>query len=88
MRQIVNANSSYLIHLVDCSLADTIPEELPPNVTWKEIYKLAKHHSIDNLIFYSVEKLTKKPDEELYKKWRESRDKAIFKGITQLYERL
>ena len=61
MRQIVNANSSYLIHLVDCSLADTIPEELPPNVTWKEIYKLAKHHSIDNLIFYSVEKTLRRP---------------------------
>ncbi len=36
MRQIVNANSSYLIHLVDCSLADTIPEELPQMLLGKK----------------------------------------------------
>lgn len=87
MKQIVNANISYLIHLIGCALDNTIPEELPQDVTWKDIYQLAKYHSINNLIFYSIEKLAKKPDEELYKKWMESRDKAIFKGITQLYER-
>lgn len=87
MRQIVHTNSSYLIHLISCALNDTSPEELPENVTWEDIYRLAKYHSIDNLVFYSIEKLEKKPNEELYKKWMESRDKAIFKGITQLYER-
>lgn len=87
MKQIVNANISYLIHLIGCALDNTIPEELPQDVTWKDVYQLAKYHSIDNLMFYSIEKLAKKPDEELYKKWMESRDKAIFKGITQLYER-
>lgn len=87
MKQIVNANISYLIHLISCALDNTVPEELPENVVWKDIYELAKYHSINNLIFYSVEKLAKKPDEALYKEWKESRDKAIFKGITQLYER-
>ncbi len=87
MKQIVHTNSSYLIHLIGCALNNTSPEELPENVTWEDIYRLAKYHSIDNLVFYSIEKLEKKPNEELYKKWMESRDKAIFKGITQLYER-
>ncbi len=87
MRQIIHTNSSYLIHLIGCALDNTSPEELPENVTWQDIYKLAKYHSVENLVFYSVEKLEKKPDEELYKRWKESRDRAIFKGITQLYER-
>lgn len=87
MRQIVNTTISYLIHLVGCTLDDTSPEELPENVIWEDIYRLAKYHSIDNLVFYSIEKLEKKPDEELYKKWKESRDRAILKGINQLYER-
>lgn len=87
MKQIVHANSSYLIHLIGCALNDTSPEELPENVTWEDIYRLAKYHSIDNLVFYSIEKLEKKPNEELYKKWKESRDRAILKGINQLYER-
>ena len=64
MKQIVNANISYLIHLIGCALDNTIPEELPQDVTWKDIYQLAKYHSINNLIFYSIEKLAKKPDEE------------------------
>ncbi len=87
MKQIVHTNSSYLIHLIGCALNNTSPEELPENVTWEDIYRLAKYHSIDNLVFYSIEKLEKKPNEELYKKWKESRDRAILKGINQLYER-
>lgn len=87
MKQIVHTNSSYLIHLIGCALNDTSPEELPENVTWEDIYRLAKYHSIDNLVFYSIEKLEKKPNEELYKKWKESRDRAILKGINQLYEK-
>lgn len=87
MKQIVHTNSSYLIHLIGCALNNTSPEELPENVTWEDVYRLAKYHSIDNLVFYSIEKLEKKPNEELYKKWKESRDRAILKGINQLYER-
>ena len=87
MKQIVDKKVCYLIHLIKCALDDKISEELPQGVAWNDVYKLAKFHSIDNLVFYSVEKLSKKPNEELYKKWKESRDKAILKGITQLYER-
>lgn len=87
MRQIVNTYISYLIHLISCTLDNISPEELPESVTWQDIYRLAKYHSVDNLVFYSIEKLEKKPDKELYKKWKESRDRAILKGITQLYER-
>jgi len=87
MKQIVNKQISYLIHLISCVLDDKTPEEIPDKAVWKEIYKLASCHSVANIAFYGVDRLKNKPEEELYSKWRETKDKAILKGITQLYER-
>ncbi len=68
MKQIVNANISYLIHLIGCALDNTIPEELPQDVTWKDIYQLAKYHSI-NILYFIV-----------LKNWQKSQMKNCIKN--------
>lgn len=76
----------YVIHLVKCALKNEQPKEKPENLSWDEIFRLADRHMTANIIWYSVSKLTDKPDSELWKKWTEIKNKAVVKDITQRNE--
>lgn len=85
----VNTFSSevdYLIHLLNCVLRNEHPQEMPDTLNFEKLFELAQFHSVANLSFYAVEKLKKKPEPELMKKWAEVRDKAICKDIIQQTE--
>lgn len=77
----------YLIHLLKCGLNGEKPDEKPENISFEDIFRLAKMHSVANLAYYAVERLDEQPLQPLAGEWREVRDKAVVKGITQLYER-
>lgn len=77
----------YLIHLLKCGLNGEKPDEKPENISFEDIFRLANKHSVANLAYYSVERLDEQPLQPLAGEWREVRDKAVVKGITQLYER-
>lgn len=87
MKVINNELTGYLIHLLDCGLKGKKPEEKPEGISFEQIFDLACKHSVANLAYYGIEKLERQPEETLCKQWKEVRDKAIVKGITQLYER-
>lgn len=81
-----NNEWEYLIHLLSAVLEKKKPEELPEDMSFEQVLKLAKHHSVANMAYYGVEKLEARPDGELSKKWAEIRDKEIMKDIIQLTE--
>lgn len=87
MKIIYNETVGYLLHLLSCGLKGEKPMEKPEGVSFEHIFDLAFKHSVANLAYYSVEKLEHQPEESLKRKWKQVRDKAIVKGITQLYER-
>lgn len=76
----------YVIYLVKCALKNEQPKEKPENLLWNKIFSLANKHMTANIIWYSVSKLTDKPDSELWKKWTEIKNKAVVKDITQRNE--
>ncbi|MCM1316170.1 MAG: nucleotidyltransferase family protein [Alistipes senegalensis] len=76
----------YVIHLVKCTLKNEQPQEKPENLSWDKIFSLTQKHMITNIAWYSVNKLTGKPDSELWTKWTEIKNKAIAKDITQRNE--
>ncbi|MDE6664729.1 MAG: nucleotidyltransferase family protein [Ruminococcus sp.] len=76
----------YVIHLIKCALKNEQPKEKPENLSWDKIFYLADKHMTVNMIWYSVNKLTSKPDSELWKKWTELKNMAIVKDITQRNE--
>lgn len=78
--------ADYLIHLLNSVLKNDIPQEMPDDLSFEKLFKLADFHSVANISFYAVEKLKKKPEPELMKKWAEIRDKAIYKDIIQQTE--
>ena len=75
----------YLLHLVKCAIHNEQPDELPENLSFERAYQFGLHHQIANIAFYSVEKLEKKPQGELYAKWKACRNQAVILDINQRY---
>ncbi len=76
----------YLLHLLNAVLKKEQPEELPENLSFDRVFAIADSHSVANMAYYGIEKLTKKPTSDLQKKWAEIRDKALSKDIIQEME--
>ena len=66
-----NTNEGYFLHLLKCSLKSEQPCEPPEEIDFQIVFEIAMRHDVENLLFVSIDKLDKKPDVELYEKWRE-----------------
>lgn len=78
----IKTNEHYLLHLLSCALDNTSPMEKLEGVSWEDVFKQAERHSVANTACYSVEKLHDKPDDKLWKQWKEVRNKALVKDVT------
>ena len=76
----------YLIHLLSSALRNEKPGEKPDNISFEQLFSLARYHSVANMAFYSIERLENRPEKELFAKWTEVRDKEIMKDIIQSTE--
>lgn len=81
-----DSNSGYLFQLLRAVLKNEQPPELPENGSFEAVFALADHHSVANLAYYGIEKLSKKPEAELLKKWAKVRDREIMRDIVQSAE--
>lgn len=76
----------YLIELLKSELngeaAGEMPEECDPN----RLFALAEYHSVSGIALYALEKTKTTFNGEPYDEWRQSRDKAIVRDITQQME--
>lgn len=75
-------------YLAGCALHDTTAQ-LNDNVDLLELYRFCKFHSITSIVAMALDTVWKEnpADEEVMKKWRQSRDKAIRKNILLNAER-
>lgn len=73
----------YLIHLTACALKGIKSLEKPDELSFQLLLEHGISHEIANLAFYSIEKLLGKPEEKLYARFKEIRDRAIVKDINQ-----
>lgn len=79
-------NYAYLLKLLSSAINESSPEEPSEDIDFNFIYKAAKEHNILNTVFYSIERLNKKPEENLYKSWETARNKAFHRSLTQRAE--
>ena len=66
----MNAQRAYFIHLLASALNGVKPDEKPETVFFEDIYREAVRQNLISAIFCSVNKLYRKPDKELYDKWK------------------
>lgn len=79
-------NLCYLLKLLGCALNGTAPPEPDGDTDFEYIFSFAKEHNVANTAFYSVERLAKKPGQQLYKKWQNLRNKNYHKFLLQTME--
>lgn len=80
------STGKFLVALLAAVLNETEIPPLPADVTWENVYDLAKQHSVESMAFYGARSRLLE-DSELYIRWRKKRDQNIVQGITQLEER-
>ena len=78
--------NEYLIGLLRGLLKGQPPEELPEGCDFNRVFSLAQKHSVAGMAFYAAEALNSPPQGELAAAWRQVRDKALVKDITQQTE--
>ncbi len=76
----------YLIALLRAMLKSEQPPELLDDCDFGRVFVLAKHHSVAGMAYYAAEKLNAPPLGALAAEWRQVRDKALVKDITQQAE--
>ena len=69
----------YLCHLIKCAIDDRIPDKIPENVNLKRIYTIARHNSIEGVLYYSVSKLGISDSDGILEKWKTCLDTVIFR---------
>lgn len=79
-------DAQYLIRLLGALLRGETAPELPEECSYEQVFALAKRHSVAGMAYYAAETLNSPPAGELAAAWRQLRDKALVKDITQLTE--
>ena len=79
-------DNEYLIVLLKSLLHGDPAEELPEGCDFRRVFELAENHSVAGMAFYAAEALKLPPKGELAAQWRQVRDKALVKDITQQAE--
>ena len=82
----INTPEEYLIHLVGCGIKKIKPQENINRFDWSQLLSMSKFHGVANIVCYSIEKLDKKPPEDLMNKWKEIKNVEILKDIKQRVE--
>lgn len=73
----------YLIHLLYCAVHDTPPQEKPEDVSFENVFKIAKAHEVVPMAFQSVERLQQKPTDAAYYEWQVQYYFAIQRDVRQ-----
>lgn len=60
----------YLVHLIRCALQDKQPIEKPDKLSFDKVFEYGKEHEVANIAFISIQRLHKKPNDDLYTKWK------------------
>lgn len=79
-------NYEYLLELLKSALRGQQAPELPEECSFEKVLALAKRHSAAGMAYYAAEALKSPPTGKLAAEWRQIRDKALVKDITQQTE--
>lgn len=86
MREMIS-ESRYLVHLLRCAIRDEQPQELPQSLSFGKVFSLGRAHSVENIAYYSVSKLDRKPEAALYREWELRCNMALTRDVNQSFAR-
>lgn len=81
----ISVTQQALLYLLNCAVNERVPEELPEELDFKELYKLSKFHSVSAMVSYALDRgkyLTEAyMSQEMIQKWAAARIGAIRKNL-------
>lgn len=81
----ISLTEKIFLYLLNCAVNERIPEELPSDIDFEELFRLSRFHSVAAMVSYALDKggyLTDKyMPQELVQKWASARISAIRKNI-------
>ena len=78
--------SNYLVNLIRATVRNEMPMEKPEEISWQDLFELAKFHQVQELAFFSIEKLENKPEGEDAVLWKESHERNEVIDVLQREE--
>ena len=78
--------SDYLINLIRATVRNEMPMEKPEDISWREVFEHAKYHQVEELAFFSVEKLNNKPEGEEKNLWEDRHERSDIIDVLQREE--
>ena len=80
------AAGRYLVALLKAVLNQTEIPQLPCDITWENVFKTAKMHSVESMAFYGAKKFLAE-DDDLFRIWKKKREQNLVQSLIQLDER-
>ncbi len=76
----------YMIRVLRAMLHKKEAPALPDGICWKEVWQMARKHSLDVMVLSGVEAQLRQAEPELFARWCRSRDNRIAMTLTQMSE--
>ena len=77
----------YVTELLRSELLGEQPPEKPKDISFDELYQMAKMHGLETMTYDAVSKLEYRPEPLLWSRWRSSRDANSAKNMVQRSQR-
>ena len=76
----LQTTGTYILQLVRCALNGMRASPKPASISWQDVYAAARFNSIESIVFFALE--ASELPEDLYEKWKQSVDLALYKNLT------
>lgn len=77
----------YLIHLLRCALRDEIPAEKPADITWEQLFTLAKYNNVENTVAPAIKNYGFELSETIREEWEKSISSTVYRLARFDFER-
>lgn len=71
----------YLLYLIRCALNEEIPDKLPENCTWEEVWNFAKRSNVEATAWPAVKSFEDTLDKELFRKWKGTANSVLYREL-------
>ena len=78
--------SNYLLNLIRATVRNEMPMEKPEDISWQDLFDLAEFHQVQELAFFSIQKLKDKPIGEERKLWQDVHERNDIIDVLQREE--
>lgn len=75
--------NEYLIHLLNCAIHNTVPQDVPENISLEKVFFIGKAHEVANIAYLAITRVDSPVPDDILKVWKEYYYTAIKRDAAQ-----